>query len=408
MGSHLTGVAVAICVVFGLYLTMHVPIADDLFAQDELGDHSVDQLLQTAVDRKSDDQVEAILMLGDRPGDLAKTVPVLAKLTMDFNELVKNAAHASLQKIGPPATEHIRQFLDARTTDNYKIACSAIRAIGPSCKIYMPEIRDLLLRDKAMERKCGLYALQGMESEALAALDEIIVCVADEDFNNQCSACRILEQLGPDAMEAEEALLKLLKEGNPSTRGWAAVCLGAIGPTTTNENVAELLAKNLSAVNPVERQRVLMGLAHLGPEAESVADQVSELLTTRDDFIKAHAAFTLWRITGNTDSTLKVLGDLIGSPGAAQDAIDLLGKMGGDALPLLNNIVVNLGSDDAGTRELAVIAIGNMGPKAASAAPKVRELLEDSDALVRVAARQTMELLEDKKSKKKAGGEKSK
>ncbi len=390
MVSYAMGVLVAVGVVFGLYVAIEVPLTGPMFAQDKLGSHSVDELLKIAVDPKSEDQIEAILQLGKRPGDLAITVPVLAKLTLSYEELVKNAAYSSLQKIGEPAAEHVRQFLDARTMENYKIACSAIRAIGPSCKIYMPEIKELLSRDKVMERKCGLFALQGLEFEALAALDEIIECIDDEDFNNQCSACRILEKLGPDAMEAEEALLKLLDEGNPSTRGWAAVCLGAIGPTTAHPDIANILAARLVARNPIERQRILVGLAYLGPEAKNVAGDVRAQLETRDEFVKAHAAYTLWRITGNTDETLSVLGELMNSVGAAQDSIELLGKMGDKALPLLNSVVRNLDSEEAGTRELAVVAIGNMGPKASSAARQIKELLNDSDALVRIAARESL------------------
>lgn len=390
MGSYVTGVLVAIGIVYGLSVAIESPISSTMFAQDKLGSHTTEQLLTIAVDPKSDDQVEAILQLGNRPGDLAVTVPLLAKLTLDFNELVKNAAHSALQKIGEPAAVHVRQFLDARTIENYKIACSAIRAIGPSCKIYMPEIKELLANENVMERKCGLFALQGMELEALAALDEVIQCVSDEDFNNQCSACRILEKLGPQAMEAEEALLKLLDEGNPSTRGWAAVCLGAIGPTTTNTEIAKLLAERLDARNPIERQRILTGLAYLGPEAKDFAGDVRALLESSDNFIRANAAYTLWRITGKQDEALNVLGELISDPNSPYDAIELLGKMGSDGLPLLSKIIQNLNSSEAGTRELAVVAIGNMGPKAGSAAAQVKVLLDDPDALVRVAARQTL------------------
>ena len=390
MGSYVTGVIVAIGLVCGLYMTMEVPYSQSLFAQDKLGSHSVDELLAITADPKSEDRVEAILQLGSRPGDLSVTVPILAKLTLDRDELVKNAAQSSLQKIGEPAAEHVRQFLDARTLENYKIACSAIRAIGPSCKVYIPEIKELLSADEIMKRKCGLFALQGMESESLAALDEIIECVSDDDFNNQCSACRILEKLGPDAMEAEASLLKLLDEGNPSTRGWAAVCLGAIGPTTTNTNVAELLADRLDARNPIEKQRVLAGLAYLGPEAKSVVGDVRAILDSKDDFIRANTAFTLWRITGDSDEALNVFGELMSSPTAGPDTVQLLGRMGSEGLPLLNKVIRNLNSPEAGTRELAVVAIGNMGPKAQSAASQVKELLNDPDALVRIAARRTL------------------
>ena len=70
--------------------------------------------------------------------------------------------------------------------------------------------KRLLVDELAMRRRCGLYALQGMGESGKSAIKEIITCVSDTDLNNQCSACRVLESFGPDAIDAEEALLKLL------------------------------------------------------------------------------------------------------------------------------------------------------------------------------------------------------
>ena len=403
MRSHFTGTLVAIIVLVGIYAAYQLSIGNPVFGQDRLGNLSEEELRATAKDLTSRDQIEAILQLGVRPGDLSKTVPVLAKLATFQNEIIKNASDSSLQDIGADAAEHVRPFLDDNSTDGYRIACSALRAIGPGSKIYINELKDLLIDDNPVHRKCGLYALQGMGDEAQPAMKEIILCVLDKDLNNQCMACRILENFGPDAIDAEAALLEVQKNGGPSTRGWAALCLGAIGPTSSDVDVAELLAKQLQPredgrpISPIEQQRVLRGLGYLGPEATKALDTVREKLNGKNQFVRGHAAFALWKITGDAEEAGSVFRTLLNDSTLVNDAVFLVGKMGPDALILAPDVANALNSSQPATRELAVTAIGNMGSAAASYKPKVKALLNDNDPLVRMAARKAMENLKEEK-----------
>ena len=403
MRSHFTGTLVAIIVLVGIYAAYQLSIGNPVFGQDRLGNLSEEELRVTAEDLTSRDQIEAILQLGVRPGDLSKTVPVLAKLATIHNEIIKNASDSSLQVIGPDAAEHVRPFMDENSTKGYRIACSALRAIGPGSKIYITELKDLLKDDNPIHRKCGLYALQGMGDEAQPAMEEIILCVLDKDLNNQCMACRILENFGPDAIDAEAALLEVQKNGGPSTRGWAALCLGAIGPTSSDVDVAELLAKQLQPredgrpISPIEQQRVLTGLGYLGPEATKALDTVREKLNGKNQFVRGHAAFALWKITGDADEAGGVFRTLLNDSTLVNDAVFLVGKMGPDALILAPDVANSLNSSQPATRELAVTAIGNMGSAAASYKPKVKSLLNDNDPLVRMAARKAMENLKEEK-----------
>ena len=403
MRSHFTGTLVAIIVLVGIYSAYQLSIGNPVFGQDRLGNLSEEELRVIAEDLTSPDQIEAIVQLGVRPGDLSKTVPVLAKLATIHTEIIKNASDSSLQVIGPDAAEHVRPFMDENSTKGYRIACSALRAIGPGSKIYITELKDLLKDDNPTHRKCGLYALQGMGDEAQPAMDEIILCVLDKDLNNQCMACRILENFGPDAIDAEAALLEVQKNGGPSTRGWAALCLGAIGPTSSDVDVAELLAKQLQPredgrpISPIEQQRVLTGLGYLGPEATKALDTVREKLNGKNQFVRGHAAFALWKITGDADEAGGVFRTLLNDSTLVNDAVFLVGKMGPDALILAPDVANSLNSSQPATRELAVTAIGNMGSAAASYKPKVKSLLNDNDPLVRMAARKAMENLKEEK-----------
>ena len=407
MGSYITGIIIAMAMVFGLYAALETAAGKSLFAQDKYDSTDPVKLRKIAsadVDLRGEDikgqldnRVEAILQLGGRPGDLKETVPLLARLANHQDIPVKNAAHASLNLIGQPAAPFMKSFFDRDTLDDYRAACSGIRAIGEPCKIYLPQIKKLLQSDVKIERRCGLYALQGLGKSGIDVLDEIIVCLDDEDFNNQCSACRILESYGADAAPANEALLKLLETGNPSTRGWAAVCLGGIGAKNAKDvDIAKVLASKLDARNPIEQQRVLTGLALLGPDAIGVLDAVKKKAEHRDGFVRSHAGYAIWRISKDDDVPFKLFEEMLANDQLAPDALDLIGRMGNAGLPMLDRVVKKLSSTEAPVREEALIAIGRMGNGAARAKSQIEELLKDDDALVRVAARRTLEKIASK------------
>ena len=403
MRSNFTGTLVAIFVLVGIYSAYQLGTGKPVFGQDRLGTLSEAELRTAAEDLTSRDQIDAIFQLGVRPGDLSKTVPVLAKLATIHNEMIKHAADSSLQVIGEEAAEHVRPFMEENTTKGYRTACSALRAIGPGSKIYIEELKDLLRDDNPVHRKCGLYALQGMGLEAQPAMEEIIACVLDKDLNNQCMACRILENFGADAIDAESALLEVQKNGGPSTRGWAALCLGAIGPTSSDVDVADLLAKQLQPrqdgrpISPIEQQRVLTGLGYLGPEATKALPTVREKLSGRNQFVQGHAAFALWKITGDSKEAGDVFRKLLNDSSMVNEAVYLVGKMGPDAVSLAPTVAKSLNSSLPATRELAATALGNMGSSASSYLPQIKGLLNDDDPLVRMAARKAMQNLEEEK-----------
>lgn len=396
MGSYIVGTIVALGLVAGLYTAHETSTGNSFFGPVKLTSYSEHQLRELAQEMGAPDQVEAILQLGERPGDLEKTVPVLAKLATTQYELAKNAADASLEEIGAPAAEHIREFVDQRTTRGYQISCSAMRAIGPGCEIYLPELKRLLEDENPLHRKCALYALQGMGKHGKSALEQIIVCVEDPDLNNQCSACRVLEKLGSDAAEAESALLKLQQNGGPSTRGWAAICLGTIGSTNSNVDIADTLTKQMlprsdgRGTSLIEQERILAGLAYLGPQASQASEMVREKMADPNKFIAGNAAYAFWRITGDAATSMSALRGLLNNPESVDATLLLIGKMGVDGSGLAGDVARKLRSAEPDTRELAVVAIGNMGPAAIKFEPDISERLHDTSPLVRMAARRAL------------------
>lgn len=418
MFSFVTGILVALLVVTGLYAAVEHSVGRPgrleraERAQDSLSTRSDSDVLKLAANFRSPVQVDAILELGKREDCVSESVPLLGKLAMQTKELAKFAAEASLTRLGEKATPHLKPLLDSGDRKNRIWACTAMRAIGPSCIIYVDEIKKVLKHDEDIVRKCGAYALQGMGTEAaLKCMPELIGCLAlDRDFNLQCMTCRVLEKMGPDALDAEEALLKLFDEGNVSARGWAAICLGAIGPTSSEVNIGKRLSERLvNAFTAIEKERVIIGLGRMGPEAMDYIETIRKVgLGHRDIVVKANAALAVWQITGKQVESVTMLRKLMfDDEQNAVIAVSAVARMGEDALPLLDDLMTLLSSSDGGLREAAVVAIGNMGVKAKKAEHQIKQLLKDKDPLVREAAQNVLNDWAAAKEKLEADKEKA-
>ena len=197
---------------------------------------SVEDALTHSADSTSPVQLEATLALGDFWAKDATTGPELVELLLQHlepggNQLVQSAAEISIQKIGRHVLPSIK---DALTSDNHRRkagACQAIKSIGPDAIELLPELIEMLESGETFQQRFSLFALQGFADQAFDAIEPVAGCLKSDDFNVHCMACRFLENYGSDALPAEEDLVQILAEGVPSSRGWAAIVLGAIGPT---------------------------------------------------------------------------------------------------------------------------------------------------------------------------------
>lgn len=357
------------------------------------------ELLKIANDTMSKKRVAAILQLLEMDRDLPNLVPQLAVLLFDGDQLVKIGAGIVLKKIGAQGAEFVREMMESEDIAQNAIACSALFEMG-GANLYSDKIKQWLQTDDSIARRRALFALQGSNEGVLELLEPIIGTLKDPDFNVQCMACRVITNLGPDAIDATSALVELHKTGLPSARSWAAVALGAIGPSTELDT-AKFLAGTLDAFNQLEKQRSLLGLAKMGPEAISVADQVRETMRDRQKRVMPHAAFALWKITGETDEPLEVLRAGLNDPNETDTTLELVSQMQAAAEPLVDEIIniANLTDKDVESwREAAIIALGNIGPGAKAGLPALEQIANDKslDAIIRFYAREAI----DKISKK--------
>jgi HEAT repeat protein len=352
------------------------------------------KLLAQANNRNTPNREAAILKLMEVEQDLAMLVPALARLLSDSNESVQIASAIVLEKIGRTGAEHLKSMMESSNLSEVAIACSAIKEMG-GADLYLPLMKKWLTSEESGTRKLALFALQGSKQGVLDVLPEVTATLEDKDFNVQGMACRVLTKLGPDGLDSVDQVLQLHKTGNPSARSLAAVALGAIGPNTKFDT-AEYLASTLDAFMQLEKQRSLEGLALMGHDARAVAESVRETMRDKNKRVMPDAAYTLWRITGETDEPLQVIADSLNDPSHLDFAIDLAGKMGAAAEPLVGKLVALLKEAEMPFQEKAAIALGNIGPAAADSLSSLNAILEDKSqpALLRFYAKEAVEKID--------------
>ncbi len=374
---------------------------------------SVQDLMAVVDDgkRSVSERIAAIVQLGKLKKELEVTVPFLVKINTGGSHHFRGASEMAIATIGCDAVPYLKPFFEGKLLEidpanepelrkivkNRMLGCSAAHVLGDCCDVYLPQIEELINSELTQARACALYALRGMNGSAEKLLDDVIECLKDSDFNNQCFACRIVRNLGPKAAAAEPTLQEILVDGLPSVRGWAGVCLGAIGPTPSTKENATVMGDRLEIVTPVEAQRLLTGLASMGKDAAHVKDKIREKMKFHDHYVQAHAAYALWKIDPDDPAIFDVLGKLLEAPGFEQDGLNMVIKMGPGAAPLLDKVAALSDSLDPITRDLVAIALGGMGPAAASKQDVLKQLTQDTDAMARVHAQKSLELIKPKK-----------
>jgi HEAT repeat protein len=177
------------------------------------------------------------------------------------------------------------------------------------------------------------------------------------------SAASLLGKLGPVAKAAVPALQEALRSPFPELRASSAAALVRIEGKLADRLPVLLTAfqdlpvEDPSEDDPVEalREVVLAALGGIGKDAKEAVPRVRSLLAEGPLSQRILAADALWHITGETKPVLPVL----------QRGLE---------------------SGDPATRRKAVEVLGALGPAARPAADAIKELLEDTERDVRLAA----------------------
>jgi len=299
-------------------------------------------------------------------------------------------AGQALGRFGTAAMPSVKAALEDDRLPVRLGAMVAIATAGPEAKEAVPDLIAILQKDEPDTRRFALNALIGIGSDAKAAVPAVIAMLDSDDFHTQYWACRTLGAIGPEARSAAPKLIELTTEGVTSVRRNAAAALGKIGPGIGDEGIAVLI-RALSDPSQFVRQQAVIALGRLGPAALPAASVIEQgLRQGRRPFRPAnHAARTLWRLKGKPELPRRVLLEELAEGAEPWETAEILGEIGPE-LGAVDGVAALLGSENRWARFYAAVALGQMGPEAASARPALEKALDDPDEEVREAVRQAL------------------
>ena len=392
--SHVVGIFVAVAVV-GTFVTL-MYISSESYAasvrQDRMDAMTLDELIEVLKGNDVEGKVEALLAVGKNQDRLDERLRILGNGAMSNNPMIQATSEAAVAELGEPTIPVLKTMLETGDfRGDAQRACACIRALGPVADSLAPAMTEYVKNGDSSARISCLFAFQSLSADkSLKVLDEVIESLDDQEFNVQCNACRVIERIGPDAYPAVERLIRLSEEGNVSTRGWAMIALGAIGPVDGHD-IAGVLGAKLTAFTQVEKERALKGLANMGRDGESTKEEVEKMMTDEQRRCMPQAAVTYAAITGEPEKPLEVLRALLNNDTYRVRALEGLGAMGADSASAIEDVVKLLNHADAATRESAVMTLGKIGPSAKSSLEPLSGLANDSDPLVRQAVSEALE-----------------
>jgi HEAT repeat protein len=195
------------------------------------------------------------------------------------------------------------------------------------------------------------------------AVPDLATRLSHEDSDVRVACLRVLEALGTDSAPAAEALVKALKDQNPSVRDGAVRALGQIHPAALGEAVARKAALGLAACVADEsaevRSNAVLALRFYGPAAGPAAEHLARALEGKD-----------------ARDQLLIL-----------ETLEAVGARAKAAVPALGTA---LAAEDLQVRVAAARALARLGPDAAPATRALVGALDDANPTVRLAASEAL------------------
>ena len=309
----------------------------------------------------------------DTLGEIGKTSEVpeeaLVKLLEDDEVRVRVSAAGALAVIRDDAGDVLPVLIEGLRAGDADVRLKTVFAFiffkPKICKGIPEAVPHLIeLLDDADVR------VRTMVSSALwqfgrAAVNGLIKALGDESIATRYNAARAFQYLGPDAIDALPALIETLGDDESRVAIYAAIAIAKISPDDAGPALDLLIEGLLVDDGSGTRNISAEALADMGPAAEKAVPTLLKTMKTAEGFARVDIAFALTRISESHIGTG------------------------------LGVLIEELASDDQVARLLAAQYLGEIGPDASSALPKLKEMTDtDEVEYVRKAVSKVIEKIE--------------
>jgi HEAT repeat protein len=287
----------------------------------------------------------------------------------EFQERLKNMAWVA-QPLLRRALEHVRGARDAA-----RVAPADL--LQANLRLWMAHILEQAIGMSAPHRRTIIPTYLGMIGPpARSSVPTLIAALDCADFRDP--AVYALGAIGKDAAPAVPHLLPFLDSDDESLRIGAFAALEAIG--VRDEAVRARLRPSLTSGNLHERVRAAHLLVAFGEPVEQILpllfkwalDPHGEGLPPGEPYLRAALLTSIASLGAAAVSDLTV-GLQSPNPKMRQLAVEALGKIGPAARDSVPRLIELL--DDPDLWDTATEALGRIGPEAHAAVPKLLEAL---------------------------------
>ena len=305
------------------------------------------------------------------------------------NDLGKFAAAEAMGKFGRPAVASLLPLLKSKNEEVVTNGVQALGEIGPDAKDAIPDLIDLMKRQKSNYRiaypladtfgMIGRPAAQpvlGLLREAWRTGDTVLI---GESINS-------LGKIGPDAAISVPDLMDSYNRGNSYVRRYAAEALGRIGPKASD--ALPMLIRGLADDERSVRKDVSLAIGRIGVGVPEVVQPLIDMLSDSDAGVRMYASAGLVRVgkcampkliesLDSRDSDVRAMAArTLGSIATnEQDAIL-------DAVPA--KLTTFLSDKNADVQREAVVALGDFGGRSKKAVRPLVDLIGGANADLQV------------------------
>ncbi len=308
-------------------------------------------------------RIAAAQCLGDSQHRAAKSVPALVKALKDPSAFVRSAAAGSLERLAETAVE----------TESIKLETKLRAALTPAVLALKAAITDseeavaqavasaLLLIDRESLIDATRHEKTSVRLVAITiigfngvdvAIDDLVQRVQEDDDDEvRRAAIEAIAQLGSNAEDAIDSLLKIVQEAG--------------------DEIDEIELETVSTLGEIARS------------PDKVIPVLIELLGHSDRQMRLAACLALEKYGARAEAAVPALIKVMEDKAMTETVALVLAVMGEKAIPALTEL---LAEEDPYLRWVGVASLGAAGEVAAPAAKALGALLDDRSDQVRVAA----------------------
>lgn len=312
----------------------------------------------------------------------APAVPALIEALKDKRDGVAPLAGEALGWILPPPKQAVPALCEALRNDRAHAAVYA-RSLGQLGSLARPALPDLidLLMDAASRAEAAVALVSIDPRQADKAVPPLIKDLQADEEKQRQAAVMALIRLGPAAQPAADAVVTLLRDRLLTNREIEA--LRDVWPHAI-PGLVELLKDPQVEL----RQRSVLALGQIGPEARAALPSLIAALSDRDATVRVGAAQIMQTLGSQAnEATSALIANLQARNSEVRaTAAAALGHIEAGAKEARWPLVECLLDSAERVRYAAALSLGRIDPHYTAAVPALRAALNDAEPMVQLAA----------------------